>query len=375
MGIFNDFTGKVKELSGIDKKYKCPYCLHEFTRSEAISGEIRGLKYKMCPNNENDSNGRPVCGKRLPLRFFDGDSIVISLIGGAGTGKTYYFMALKRILEDSELNALGISGNIFFPPGDSASEQYFNRLQTQIDEGNFLDATSTDAGIEQTAFGLEVNIDRNGKRKTVYFSFFDNPGEGFKNEDYIMRNMNIHKSDAVLFLLAPEQIRQMIPFIKGEGASNSTPLLTIMNNIVNILRRDTNQDDEAKSSIINTILDKMQNSKIGIPVAFCLSKYDLVEQALGIPIPRDLDRAEFHRFINIFDNSINYQEIDSISESIEDRIHNLEIHHLNNIVPSNFSSFHYFGVQSIEVKDGKCCLSPKGASLPIIWLLKQLNLL
>lgn len=374
MGIIDNITGKVKDLAGIDKSFKCPYCLHEFTKAEAKSGEVRGIKYKLCPNEEKDANGRSICGRRLPLRFFDSDSIVISLIGGAGTGKTYFFMALKRILEDSELNALGISGNIFFPPGDSASEQYYQRLQEQINNGEILDATSADQGIEQTALGLEVNIDRNGKRKTVYFTFFDNPGEGFKEEEYIIRNMNIHKSDAVIFLIAPEQIRQLIPHIEGEGGEPSTPLLTVINNIINVLKRDNN-DDEDNSSIISQVIDRFQTTKIEIPVAFCLSKYDLVENVFNIPIPHDLSKREFGAIVNAHGNSINYNEIDYISQSLQDKINSIAIYHLINSVPSNFSNFHYFGIQSIELKDKKCNLNPRGASLPIIWILKQLDLL
>lgn len=374
MGFIDNITEKVKDLAGIDKSYKCPYCLHEFTKAEAKSGEVRGIKYKLCPNEEKAPNGRLICGKRLPLRFFDSDSIVISLIGGAGTGKTYYFMALKRILEDSELNALGISGNIFFPPGDSTSEQYYQKLQEQINNGEILDATSADQGVEQTALGLEVNIDRDGKRKTVYFTFFDNPGEGFKEVEYIIRNMNIHKSDAVIFLIAPEQIRQLIPHIEGEGGEPSTPLLRVINNIINILKRD-NYDDESDSSIIGQVIDRFQTTKIEIPVAFCFSKYDLIEHVFHISIPHDLIDREFRSIVNVQDNSINYNEIDYISQSIQDKINHFAIHHLINSIPSNFSNYHYFGIQSIELKDKRCNLNPRGASLPIIWILKQLDLL
>lgn len=374
MGIINNFTGKVKYLAGIDKRFKCPYCLHEFSKAEAKSGEIRGIKYNLCPNEEIDSNGRPVCGRRLPLRFFDSDSRVISLIGGAGTGKTYFFMALQRILEDSELNGLGISGNIFFPPGDSASEQYYEKLKNQINNGDILDATTADQGIEQTALGLEVNIDKNGKRKTVYFTFFDNPGEGFNEEEYIIRNMNIHKSDAVIFLTAPEQIRQLIPHIRGNGYMLTTPLLTVINNIINVLKRDNNDYDK-KTSIIGKVIDKLQPSRIAIPFAFCFSKYDLIDNVFKISIPHDLNQKEFRKIINVHDKSINYDEIEYFSQSILDKINDLSIYHLINTVPSNFDNYHYFGIQSIELKDGKCYLNPRGASLPIIWILKQLNLL
>lgn len=370
MGIFDNIADKLKDVTGIDKACKCPYCLHEFMRSEAEEGEIRGYKFKICPNKDRDSNGRAVCGKRLPLRFFDSDSVVISLIGGAATGKTYYFMALKRILEDSEVNALGISGRLFFPPGDSASEQYYEKLQEQLNTGEPLDATSKDQGIEQAALVLEVNIDRNGKRKTVYFTFYDNPGEGFNDEDYIIRNMNVHRSDAVIFLLAPEQIRQLLPYLNGEGTGQTTKLNNVIGNMVNILGGDGDED-----GMINWVIEKFHKSKIDIPVAFCFSKYDLIDGIFNIIIPHDLDETEFGQIIDLYNKSANYDEIDYISNSIREQIYNLRIYHLINNIPSSFSNYHYFGIQSIEDTGNGFRLKPRGASLPIIWILKQLDLL
>ena len=184
--------------------------------------------------------------------------------------------------------------------------------------------------------------------------------------------MNVHRSDAVIFLIAPEQVRKLIPYIDGEGGEQTTPLLTVIENMINILGRDDNEEGE---NILDRVIDKFHHSKIDIPVAFCFSKYDLIEKAFNILIPHDLDEVEFGQIINLYDKSVKSDEIDYISDSFKDSIYNLKIHHLINSIPTNFSDYHYFGIQSIEITDNGYRLNPRGASLPIIWILKQLDLL
>ena len=103
-----------------EKTFKCPYCLHKFKRAEAkMNRNPRGEEYFMCPNPELEE-GRPICGKRLPQNFFSSDSSVISIVGGAGTGKTYFVMALRRILDMGVLlGRLGISGTMYYPDNES----------------------------------------------------------------------------------------------------------------------------------------------------------------------------------------------------------------------------------------------------------------
>lgn len=372
-----------------DKKFKCPYCLHEFTREEAkMNRNSRGDEYFMCPNDQLDANGRPLCGKRLPLNFFTSDSSVISIVGGTGAGKTYFVMALKRILDGGVLlNRLGISGTTYYP--DRESEDYFEGLLQQIIDGTKLNATQKNAGVERHALCLQVNISGNRikRTKTIYFSFFDNPGEGFKRDSYILDNMNLHLSDAVIFLISPEQLPNILPKVNGQGlVQNATSLLTVLTNIEGVFNRDREspQNESRVSGLMNGIKSLIPY-RITIPFAFCLSKCDLLSNVfpiIGKNIPRDLYRDDFQTLGIITGSDVHKERIQPIINTNSDSIlkildENDECNIENHL--KNYSNYRLFAVQSVEVSNNNngqevINLSPKGISFTMYWLLNRLNL-
>ena len=368
------------------KKYKCPYCLHEFTRAEAkMNRNSRGDAYYMCPNDQLE-NDRPRCGKRLPLNFFSSDSSVISIVGGTGTGKTYFVMALRRILDGGVLlNRLGISGTMYYP--DLESENYFEDLWQQIIDGTRLNATQKNAGVERHALCLQVNI--SGYRtKTIYFSFFDNPGEGFNRDSYILDNMNLHLSDAVIFLISPEQLPNILPKVNGQGlVQNATSLLTVLTNIEGVFNRDREipQKESLISGLTRGIRSLMPN-KIPIPFAFCLSKCDLLSNVfpiIGKNVPRDLNRSDFQALGIITGSDVQKEKIKPIisdnSRSILKTLDDNDECNIENHL-KNYSDCRMFAVQSVEVRSNNngqevINLSPKGISLLMYWILDKLKLM
>jgi hypothetical protein len=311
----------------------------------------------------------------LPLRFFESESEIISLVGGVGVGKTYFFMALKRILERGAINELGITGNMFF--GDEESENYFNQILSECDDGK-ISATKKDAGIEKRALGLEIHIEQKGLIKTnriIYLSFFDNPGEGFNNPIYIAENMNLHKSDAVIFLISPEQLENYNELTKSnfDGLISSSPIADVINNITNVF-----QSINTKSFL------RFFSRKISVPFAFCISKFDNLKESFSIKLPDDLlDHAFFaeNKFKNrLIPNGFSSEEngiilkINSISNNIESIIYaNNNNTYLKKRILANFSNYRYFGVESIRFENGEPGLAPKGIALPLIWVLHSIK--
>ena len=158
-------------------------------------------------------------------------------------------------------------------------------------------ATQKNAGVERHALCLQVNITKR-KTKTIYFSFFDNPGEGFNRDSYILDNMNLHLSDAIIFLISPEQLPNILPRVNGQGlVQNATSLLTVLTNIESVFNRDRElpQNGSRLSGLMSGIKSLMPN-RIPIPFAFCLSKCDLLSNVfpiIGKNIPGDLNRSDF----------------------------------------------------------------------------------
>lgn len=360
------------------KTYKCPYCLHEFTKEDAKKIYKNGSTIYKCPNDALDADGRLLCGERLPDGFFESNSKVISLVGGVGVGKTFFFMALERILKGGAINNLGINGNMIY--GDEDSEKYFKQISKKFDETGSIDATKKDAGVEKHALGLEIHIDREGlngwNRKKIYLSFFDNPGEGFDNPNYMVENMNLHKSDAVIFLISPEQLENFVDLTKSHRVGlfdEPSPIAQTLNNVINVV-----------ASTIPEWKKKLFPPKIDVPFAFCISKFDNFKESFSISIPDDLTDKEFfanNRFKNkLIPGNFSKEEngiilkINEISSSIESIVYGkLQNAYMETSIRSMFSKYRYFGVESIRFEDGKPCLAPKGIALPLIWVLHNLK--
>ena len=60
--------------------YKCPYCLHSFQKEDAlVESSKNGVLFQHCPNPVIKEIGGKICGKRLPLNFFE--SIFSTAVG------------------------------------------------------------------------------------------------------------------------------------------------------------------------------------------------------------------------------------------------------------------------------------------------------
>ena len=404
-----------------EKKYKCPYCLHEFTKSKAIK-ELNDKKkpiYK-CPNNR-------ICGRRLPLDFFNSASVVISIVGGASVGKTNFVIVLNQILKYGNLlGSMGISGH-----PDEESMDAVSEMSEKILKGDILDTTKKEHGVEKKSLCFQINIDKvkqtnqetflssileNGhfnfmkfvrestkrikhvhlfgnRSKTIYFSFFDNPGEGFGKASFINDEMNIRYSDAVIFLIAPEQIKGLVDETGGKAgiSTNTTDLLIVIDNIIKSFNPDEDDMDSEKNRHFLTLIKRWASSilpkkRIGIPFASCLSKFDLLSDTIGskIAFPCDESDEGFKALGIMSGTNVQPERIDEIIEKNHHDIYEMVTNNGGrspiNRMNEYFSNYRLFAMQSIHVEEDdkgnqKAGMSPHGMSFPLIWILKQLKLL
>ena len=147
-------------------KYKCPFCLHQFTKEEAIKKEINGIVRYCCPNDKKDTRGISICQEMLPSNFFESETIAISLVGRTGSGKTQFIIALESALRQSGLSEIGFSGSMYFPR--QHYKDYYNRLKAEHSSDQHIQATKRDSGIEKLALCFQVdNYRTKNRKKTV----------------------------------------------------------------------------------------------------------------------------------------------------------------------------------------------------------------
>lgn len=346
------------------KEFKCPYCLNSYTKDAFETRRVNNFIQEIrCPNRAENPSGRGLlCNKKLPLNFFECVSKIISIVGGANVGKTYYSIILLKILQECQpLHKIGIYGNLITTP--ELKRQVELDLKNLYEQNQFS-STLKDALRENLL--IQVSIESSKKVKHIYFSLFDNPGEAFTSQEEIIDILpNVYRSDALILLFEPKQIK---PFV-SEASKNSQVMAsvsninTVMFNILEILKHTSDTRQGLNNKIFN-------NNKVKVPVAICISKFDEVETLFYNQLPSDNSELEFSV---LGGKSINYSFINEMSNEISSQMYNDEDgdFRLKKNIENTLENYSYFGVQSIKDDKGKITHQPKGAVLPLLWIFKQ----
>ncbi|GHV72634.1 hypothetical protein FACS1894201_03030 [Bacteroidia bacterium] len=396
MGIKNTFENvQIKNpFQNKKKPYKCPFCLHEHTKEEFsyATTRIPGTNRKII-----SSVKCPECQERLPHSFFEDDTKIISIIGDRYVGKTYYAISLINFLEtNSTLHRLGINSELI---GDKETKDRIKQLQALKRAGQEFDQTKRVES--KAAWVLKITC----KGKSIYISFFDNAGEGFAEREEILNDIeqankhNLVHADALLFLFAPYQLncfndivgnyckkyglgrnRFGRPYPKTESSIRNdfviqVPLRQVISNVKDLFVDLIN--DAGEKSKINAFLSRLISKRVNIPTAFCLTQYDVIKDQFVYQIPED-DKDDEFEMEYFKDGEFDYSIIDSYSKEIHKMLYeDGKMYDLKNAIEPYFVNYKYFTTQSIERNDEDKQTfrdMPRGCTLPIIWLFKELNI-
>lgn len=357
--------------------HRCIFCNHKFHKSQAEREIINDVTFYRCPNKDEDEAGRILCGKRLPLNFFNSDSTVISLVGSTNVGKTYFLVALMiNLIYNKSLAKLGIQGDLV---GEESVNKAVLELIEQAAKGIKLDATAI--GAASTAV-LEISLTKGNKVRYIYLSLNDNPGEVFKSVDKMIDNLsNVFETNGIIFLVEPKQLPNYQQLLTKEypDTSNTEPveLYTVVNNTIQLLsyikkNKNTNNTEVSGRDIWNMIKGLNQQKKSKLPVAFVVSKFDQISSHFHNEIPDDAQHLEDYILLN---NKFNSNFFNEISNEFKDIIGNEDDGdpRVLNLLNSSKFPYSFLGCSSGILEDDNFIFKPQGVSLPLIWILKELN--
>jgi ABC-type dipeptide/oligopeptide/nickel transport system ATPase component len=331
-----------------------------------------------CPNKD--------CEQKLPRDFFKSDATVISIVGSSGVGKTYYAVTLIDLLRRNRiLHRLGIAGDIINEGVEITN--HIEGLLRQREQGAVLSSTAVDKS--NLTWVIQISIRKGNRSRYLYLSFFDNGGEGFKTVTNLLNtNSNILQADGLIFLFSPRELPDIfsdeiaaynIKFPKsGVAAPNANNYATIFDTLNSVIEafRLLNNKPSTKwyDEIMDCLVDK---SKIKIPVALCISWYDVIQHKFKNKIPSDMDETKMSAIIQ--DKQIKYEVIQSYSDEIKELLYNEETGNirLENIIETSLNNYLYFAIQTIQEEEDGSRNSPKskGCLLPVLWMLKQLKII
>jgi hypothetical protein len=334
------------------QSHKCLYCFESIT-DERKSATPKIVK-PQCPK----------CNHELPSDFFDASSKVIAIIGSVESGKTIYMTVLTEILRNK--NPLKMIGETFSVdiPNDLERQAHNDKVTILYERKETLPATS--GRVTKLIVRLKVSTGTKTS-ETFFLSFQDMVGGDMRLLGSVTTQKQILNADGIICILDPFNIDVLIQTMKQH-----LPKYAHLRKSRNI---DTTQEIINIYDFLREENKVKKNEKIAIPIAFCISKVDLLLDDANIHLPSDMEHSTVSQV---------QQDIKDTTTHLYDQLTDLSKAHTNiNLlaaVNSRFNHFAFFPVSSLgraNKQMDKIHLAvtpqPEGIVHPLFWVLKELN--
>jgi len=215
-------------------------------------GKQHNTEKRLCPN----------CHNTLPIGYGLRDSLLISILGDARSGKSVF---LTMLIAELENNADMVSKLTFI--GDKrVRENFTENYQTPLLKDHTLISSTKRRRIPPFAFNFWYQYkaeDGNLKENTLDIIFYDIAGEDLRDESAIRKNgFNIRDSSGLLFMTDPTNFGQLTDLFRFSD-----------NALIDAIPKD-NSNQDIFSTLYNYFIG-FEKDKSQIPFALVLSKADL----------------------------------------------------------------------------------------------------
>jgi hypothetical protein len=322
---------------------------------------VSKARCEMC-NTETEIHICPHCHDELEKGFESKhmeDQNIITIIGGRGTGKSHYIATLIDTLNKLSTTTPKVHLNgAFLPVAESAKrwqDLYYNPLFGVGPQGKQLALLPTPDSLAQPEFlkPLAYQLNRTERPlRNIDLYFFDAPGENFDSVNQIRTYVQqLHFSRAVIFMLDPAQIPGIHLKRKGTALTQAA--------------------SDGAAVLLTRIKNELGNKHIEIPVAFTLTKLDLILDQFDISSPM--------RYGINYTYGFDLRELELVHMEMQSYLQRFAPDILQTI--AGFSNnYHYFAVSCLGCppkSTGELMYSPACFRVeePLFWILRQLKFL
>jgi len=312
----------------------------------------------------------PHCHMPIPRSTASGEisSKTIAIIGGRYTGKSNYFAVLINELKHRSGNEVGFvvleqdTFNTKEFKTVSSNKLFEDLYNSQLKQNQAIAATHPVGVNPQVRIPLIYRIKFKQRKfyepKIIDLIFFDACGEDIEDKENIFSYYDyIFGASGIIFLIDPTCYQEVIDSLP--------PHLQSYISMQGQTKNPENIVEEVVSLFDPHVKKGVMEKKINIPVAFVLSKSDLLKDIVGEGSP-------------IFDEPNHYKgvdedDIDIVSEEVRDLISQWQSPRLIDLADSFFEEKKFFAVSALGALPDpslnlSSAISPSRVTDPILWL-------
>jgi len=291
-------------------------------------GHLEVSDIRLCPN----------CHNNLPIGYGMRDTVLISILGDARSGKSVF---LTMLIAELENNSDFVSKLTFI--GDKeVRENFYETYQKPLLKEQTLISSTKRKKIPPYAFNYWYNYkDENGtlRENSIDVIFYDIAGEDLR-DDYGIRNngFNIKDSSGLIFLVDPTNFRRMADLFRFSDAA----LI------------DAIPDENSNQAIFNTLYNYfigLNMEKSEIPMALTLSKADLFKY-VNFSFFGNKPENRIQNMVNdeIHRGAVNMPSIKGINQEVRELISHLGEDGVLNNAAGSFKNVNCFAISSLGKK-------------------------
>lgn len=325
---------------------KCSICHQEFTSA----AEFNAFS---CDNEYHDYSD--------VLEQFEsrGTQYSYAIVGTTESGKSYYLLSiLQKLYEktDPNLNEYMDNMDIEIELIGKNSKIKYQELQDRLLSGDMAGNIGADNKFNHIPIIVTIRIGSGSSGKIIKLVFFDMVGEYFKDPEFLANDPRVFRSKGIIFLVDPYQDSLLNKLVDNGIEANLDADDT---DILNALHR----------AIISNSRKKFR--KVTIPIAFCLSMFDLLEPQIPEIVPEH-PYLEFQDFISRskFDNpTVNIKSAQLkqfLGKNSKISMKGMEEKFQRHAVFA-FSAMGHNDIDNIAFKK----IEPRGVLAPLFWLLAE----
>jgi len=303
-------------------------------------GFVQRIYVKKGKNKQEPSDQRlcPNCHNNLPMGYGIRDTVLISILGDARSGKSVFLTVLISELENNP----DFMSKLTFIGDKQVRDSFFEKYQKPLLKEQTLISSTKRKKIPPYAFNYWYQYkDENGsfQENSIDIIFYDIAGEDLRDDAGIRTNgFNIKDSSGLIFLIDPTNFTRLSDLFRF---SDSALIEAI-------------PDENSTQAVFDTLYNyfiSFDREKSQIPMALTISKADLFNHVnFGFFGNKPENRIQNIIAEEVHRGAVNMPSIKGIHQEVRELISYLSEDGILNNAVGCFKNVNYFAISSLGKK-------------------------